>query len=386
MLMQYRYLGFTLLLALLTTLGVGCDILGSDDSKPKADEVVIVGTQVGNDFQETGEFGLSATPLDKKGNSILSKNINAEVEVQETGSSSSASTKSQSARSQIEASVTVKRVNEPTGNPLAVSLNFDASGSLDGSDPDEIRKEGGKAFVDELESTQREYEAAVFEYSGACTPSVSPFDCSILWQDFTNDADSLKNAIDEVGDSGGTPTYGSLLEVLEYSEVERPKGNYEKAIVLFSDGIPNDRNITARRDSVCNTVIPANDSPVWAIGLGAGNDHPDEPNTDPEAVREMNRLAACSDEGGAYIGINPDPDSAEQSIRDRFAGFATASAKGSIAFNVEITSGLDQLEAGDTVEGILRVKSGGKTVEGSFSLRVPEADNSAEAFRYVRHK
>jgi hypothetical protein len=53
---------------------------------------------------------------------------------------------------------------------------------------------------------------------------------------------------------------------------------------------------------------------------------------------------------------------------------------------VEITSGLDQLEAGDTVEGVLRVKSGGKTVEGSFSLRVPEADNSAEAFRYVRHK
>jgi len=381
--MYYRYFGLTLALALLSTLGAGCDILGSED-EPKADDVIIVGTQVGNDFQERGEFGLSATPLDEGGNSILSEEVDAEVDIEDSGSSSTAS-----AKSQIEASVTVNRVNEPSGDPLAVSLNFDASGSLDGSDPDEIRKEGGKAFIDELESIGRDYEAAVFEYStssSSCTPtSVPPFDCSYLWQDFTNDAVALKDSIDQVRDDGGTPTYGSLLEVLKYSEAERTKENYEKAVILFSDGKPNDANIDARRDSVCNEVIPETDSPVWAIGLGSGNDHPEEPDTDPAAVREMNRLASCSDQGGAYIGINPDPDSAEQSIRDRFSRFATASARGSITFDVEITSGLDQLQAGNTVQGTLRVTSGGETVEGSFSFRVPEASNTSKAFHYSRH-
>lgn len=383
----YRYLGLGLAFALLTTFGAGCDLLGSGDDEPAADEVVVVGTQVGNDFQETGEFGLSATPLDKGGSSILSENVNAEVDV----AHSDTSTGTASAKSHFEATVSVNHVNEPSDDPLAVTLDFDASGSLAGNDPDEIRKEGGKAFIDELEDIGREYEASVFEYStdlfSSCIPNPQePFDCSYMWQDFTNDATALKDSIEQVRASGSTPTYGSLLEVLGYSEAERPKEDYEKAVILFSDGIPNDDNLEARRDSVCNDEIPDKESPVWAIGLGPGNDHPEEDATDPAAVREMNRLASCSDQGGAYIGINPDPDSAEQSIQDRFAGFATASAQGSITFNVEITSGLDEFEAGDTVQGILRVTSGGETVKGSFSFRVPETDKSPKAFHYTSYK
>lgn len=382
----YRYIGFGLTFALLATFGVGCDLLGGDD-EPEADDVVVVGTNVGDDFQETGEFGLSATPLDKGGSSILSENVDAQVEIDDPEDSTSSS----SAKASIEARVTVNRVNQPSNDPLAVSLVFDASGSLASNDPDGLRKEGGKAFVDELESIGREYEAAVFEYStdlfSSCVPDPqAPFDCSYLWQDFTNDAVALKDSIDQVRASGSTPTYGSLLEVLGYSEAERPKADYEKAIILFSDGQPNDDNLAARRDSVCNVEIPEKESPVWAIGLGAGNDHPDEDNTDPTAVREMNRLASCSDQGGAYVGINPDPDSAEQSIRDRFSGFATASAQGSITFNVEITSGLSQLQAGDTVRGKLSVTSGGQTVKGSFSFRVPASNSSSSAFHYSAYK
>lgn len=380
---SYRYFGWGLTLALLITFVAGCDFLGSDDEEPAADEVVVVGTQVGDDFQDTGEFGLSATPLDEGGSSILSEDVDADVEIEDPeGDGTSTAT----AKAHIEASVNVNRVNEPSDDPLAVSIDFDASGSLASSDPDKIRIDGGKAFIDELEGIGRNYEASIFEYSGSCTPTPqSPFSCSNLWQDFSDDAVALKDAIENVGASGFTPTYGSLLEVLGYSEAERPKESYEKAIVLFSDGQPTDTDLIARRDSVCDVEIPDKESPVWAVGLGPGSDHPDA-NTDPSAVREMNRLASCSDQGGAYIGINPDPDSARQSIEDSFSNFATASAQGSITFDVQITSGLDAFNAGDTVTGTLRVTSGGNTVEGSFSFRVPQADNSTNAFHYSTSK
>ncbi len=289
-------------------------------------------------------------------------------------------------KSHITTSVEIKRVNDPSNNPLAASLVFDASGSLVGADPDSIRIDGGKAFIDELRSIGRDYEAAVFEYSSAlfssCTPTPNPpFGCSFMWHDFSDNAEALKDSIENVRASGGTPTYGSLLEVLGYSEAQRPKDNYEKAIVLFSDGYPNPSDLRARRDTVCNVEIPEKESPVWTVGLGPGNDHPDEPNTDPNAVNEMNRLASCSDQGGAYVGI--DPNNPRESIEDSFSGFATASAQGSITFNVQIIDGLDEFKAGDTVEGTLRVESGGQTVEGPFSFRVPESDNSAEAFHYA---
>lgn len=379
---SYRYFGWGLTLALLVTFVAGCDILGSDDDEPAADDVVIVGTQVGDDFQETGEFGLSATPLDEGGSSILSEDVDAEVDIEHPEESTSSAT----AKSHIGASVGVNRVNQPSNDPLAVSLDFDASGSLIFSDPDSIRIDGGKAFIDELERIGRDYEASVFEYSGSCTPDPQrPFSCSDLWHDFSDDAISLKDSIEFITAGGGTPTYGSLLEVLGYSETERPKASYEKAIVLFSDGQPNDANFFTRRDSVCNVEIPDKESPVWAVGLGPGSDHPDA-NTDPDAVREMNRLASCSNQGGAYIGIHPDPDSARQSIEDSFSGFATASAQGSITFNVQIDSGLEDFDAGDTVRGRLRVTSGGNTVEGPFSFRVPEADNTSSAFHYSTSK
>ena len=364
---------------LLFVFASGCDLFGSDDKgSPTADEVVVIGTQVGSDFQTTGEFGVSATPLDKGGNSILSEDVKAEVEIEDPSSSKTLST----AKSQIAASVEIGWIDEPSDDPLAISINYDASGSLNSYDePQRNRVEGAKAFVDALERIGREYEAAVFEYAGSCAPdSQPPFSCSDMWLDFSNNPDSLKSAVEQVTAGGGTPTYGSMLEVLGYSEAVRPKADYEKVVVLFSDGQPNDYNLEARRDSVCNVELPDKETSVWAIGLGPGNDHPDETATDPEAVREMNRLTACSNEGGAYIGI--DPNSPRQSIQDRFQGFATGAAQGSISFDVEITEGLDQFQAGDTVQGTLRVKSGGSTVEGDFSFRVPEADKSSEAFHY----
>jgi hypothetical protein len=353
-----------------------CDLFGSEDS-PKAENIVVIGTQVGSDFQRVGEFGLSATPLDSDSNAILSENVNAEIDIKHPNSSNS----SASVEGHIDAVIDSGETEEPSGNPLIASLDFDASGSLDDHDePERDRVDGGKAFIDVLESSDTKYEAAVFQYSGSCIPDPENFSCTSLLQDFTSDPVQLRSSIEQVGSFGETPTYGSLFEVLEYSESARPSANYEKAILLFSDGLPNDNNLQSRREAVCQEAAPSRkDSPIFAVGLGPGSDL-DRGFVDPGAVEEMNRIANCS--GGTYNGI--DPDTPRQSAVRNFSAVGTASSKGFIRYNVRITSGLEDFETGDILQGTLRISSGGESTESSFSFRVPAEDMSANAFHYSR--
>lgn len=372
-----RYLIWISLFLSLSVLLGGCDLFGlldSDDS-PEVNEVVVVGTQVGSDFQQNGEFGLSATPLDPDSSAILSEDIDAEVTIEHPDQSGSAAT----VEGHIDAIVELEDSNEPSESALAASLTFDASGSLDDYDePERHRVEGGKAFIDVLEESDAEYETAVFEYSGSCVPDPSNFQCADLLHEFTDDPAQLKSSIEQVGSSGGTPTYGSLLEILEYSENERPTADYEKIILLFSDGYPNDTNLQERREMMCEEASPSQkDSPVFAIGLGPGSNLNDE-FIDPEAVEEMNHIANCTN--GTYNGI--DPAAPRQSALENFSAVGTASSKGFVEFTVTITSGLEDFETGDIVNGTLSVSSGGESAEGSFSFRVPAEDMSTGAFHY----
>lgn len=370
---------WTFLSASIALIFSGCDLFGlldSDDS-PKASEVVVVGTQVGSDFQQNGEFGLSATPLDPDSSAILSEDIDAEVNIEHPNTSGNSAT----VEGHIDAIVDPDETNEPSEKPLAVSVNFDASGSLDDHDePERHRVDGGKAFIDVLEKSDAEYEAAIFEYSGSCIPDPSSFQCTDILQGFTGDPIQLKSSIEQIGSFGDTPTYGSLLEVLEYSESVRPSAEHEKIVLLFSDGQPNDDNLEGRRQAVCEEADSSRkDSPIFAVGLGPGSDLDDD-FVDPDAVEEMNRIANCSD--GTYNGI--DPEAPRQSALKNFSAVGTASSKGFVRFNVTITSGLEDFGAGDVLNGTLKVTSGGGSAEGTFSFRVPAVDNSSDAFHYSK--
>jgi len=372
----FRFSTWAVVVFAILIVSTSCDLFGSEDS-PKAENIVVIGTQVGSDFQRVGEFGLSATPLDPDSNAILSENVNAEVNIKHPNSSNS----SASVEGHIDAVIDSGKTQEPSGNPLVASLDFDASGSLDDHDePERDRVDGGKAFIDVLESSDTEYEAAIFEYSGDCVPDPDDFSCTRLLQEFTSDPVRLRSSIEQVGASGDTPTYGSLFEVLEYSESARPSADYEKAILLFSDGLPNDNNLQDRREAVCREAAPSRkDSPIFAVGLGPGSDL-DSRYVDPDAVEEMNRIANCS--GGTYNGI--DPATPRQSAVGNFSAVGTASSKGFVRFSVRITSGLEDFETGDILRGTLRVTSGGESAESSFSFRVPAEDMSANAFHYSR--
>ncbi|MFO8233446.1 MAG: VWA domain-containing protein [Longimonas sp.] len=348
----------------MSTVLTGCDLFGSDDEEPAVDEVVVIGTQVDSDFLNTGQFGLSATPLDAGGSAILADDIDTEVDLRVAEGSGSAQLEQSI---DLVASVEVDRVRRPSGNDLAVPVNLDGSGSMAGNDPDRDRVQATEAFFDELESSNVTFESAVFEFPGFSTDPELNF--TSLYQDFTSDTDLLREATDQAGSSGGTPMWESLDELIEYSEDERPNDSFEKAIVLLGDGIPNAGIVT--REEVCQAANDAN-SPIYGIGFGPASDVSEM--AESAAVEEMRRISECTQ--GTYIGV-PD-ENLENAFAGAFAGMAQGTSQGSLSFNVQVESGLEQVqEQGvERLEGTLRVTSGGETVEGDFLFGVPEANTS----------
>jgi hypothetical protein len=338
----------------------GCDSSGSEEGAPAVSSVAVTGTQVPSDFQERGEFGVSATPLDGGGNGIISEDLEATVLIERNPT-----TTKQSTADTITATVEIVSTRDPSGNPLAVPIVLDGSSSMFGSDPDTLRVDGANAFIDQLGRGGVDFEAAVFEFPGA-NASDPEFETTDFLAGFTSDVDSLKRATAKVEASGSTPMYESLAEVLAYADGLRPNADYQKAIVLLADGNPNGFRVT--QDSVC-TSAGQKETPIFGIGLGPASDLSDFP--DSRAIAEMRGISSCT--GGAYQGLSAD---SLEVVEEAFAAAATGSAQGGVNFNIKIETGLAQFVAGDIVRGTLTITSGGSSADGVFTFRVPDATTS----------
>ena len=350
----------------------GCDIFGSSDDEPEVAEVLVIGTEVNADFLTTGSFKISATPLDIDRVAILANDIKAEVELRPNFSKSTPKLKEgeifelQNSSNYL-TSVNVDQVREPSGNDLAVPVNLDGSGSMSWTDPNRNRVGATKEFFNELEKTNVSFESAVFEFPGS--NAALNFNFTAMFQEYTSDLDLLRDAAEKVSAFGGTPMWNSMLEVIEYSESERPHSNYEKAIVLLGDGINNRGSATLQQ--VCDASISAK-SPIYGVGFGPASDVSNQ--AESRAVEAMRLVSECS--GGTYIGV-PDEEVDPTAFADAFSGFAVGTSQGSIVFAVQIESGLEEIrEQGiKRLEGTLRITSGGKTAEGNFLFGIPETSN-----------
>jgi|GEM_PF-6139934 len=351
----------------------GCNIFGSSDDEPEVAEVLVIGTKVQADFLNTGRFGLSATPLDIDGSSILSEKIKAEVELRAVTRKAvaklehGAGVETQNSIVFV-TNVDVERVQEPSGNDLAVPVNLDGSGSMSWTDPNRNRVDATIAFFNELENTNITFESALFEFPGSNTNP--DFSRTSMYQGFTSDLDLLREAADKVTAGGLTPMWNSMLEVIEYSESQRPFASYEKAVVLLGDGLNNQGNATLQQ--VCDASVDYV-SPVYGIGFGPASDVSSQ--AESAAVEAMRLVSECS--GGTYIGV-PDEELDPTAFANAFRGFAVGTSQGSLVFAVQIESGLEEIrnEGVERLEGTLRVTSGGKTAEGNFIFGIPESSSS----------
>src|SRR5690606_23039790 len=205
----------------------GCDLFRSG---PAVNEVLLIGTRVSLDFLDTGAFEIVATPLDEEGASILDEGVEAEVAVATPGGG--------------DATAQFGRADPASDQPLRVALVIDESGSMRDTDPLRLRVAGAIDFVEHLAQTPGlDWQAAVYSYSSN-------------WQmraPFLSDLTRLRQGIEQIGASGGTNTYYALRKTLfEFASGPRSAPSLRKAIVLFSDGQPNDAH---RRDEVCQEAV-----------------------------------------------------------------------------------------------------------------------------------
>ncbi|HQU73411.1 MAG TPA: vWA domain-containing protein [Calditrichia bacterium] len=333
------------LLVSLATLFQSCHKSPTEAPPPAAvDQVFVIGTQIENDFLTTGQFGLSVLPVDESGEAILTSDLEIRVEILEPEN--------------ITAEPEIEQLSSPSNLPLAAALSLDGSGSMVYNDPLRTRVAGAQLFVDVLETNQLPYQACILTYQGI--PDYNNFFYTQLLSPFSGNADSLKAAIELVGQSGATPTYESLLEILSYIDRERPRGLYERAIVLLSDGQPNS---LALRDSVCSYANNL-EIPIYTIGLGPASDIG---LNDPGAVENMRFIANCTN--AAYAGISETDSSSVLSI---YANIARATSKGSALVQVQMAgAGFQTLVRGQVVNGQVTIgNESGEATEG-FSFRIP---------------
>lgn len=144
--------------------------------------------------------------------------------------------------------------NTGAAKPLKVVLTIDSSGSMQSNDPKNLRLSVAKEFVSKFEDIDK---AAVISFDQYVTTRCG----------FTNDKQTLYNAISKVGNNGNWTYIGKALtqslSLFVNDEGENETTNY---IILLTDGLSHD-TIT-NYQTICNEY----NIKVYTIGLGSGVD------------------------------------------------------------------------------------------------------------------
>lgn len=143
--------------------------------------------------------------------------------------------------------------------PMALVMDFDSSGSLGSNDPSRLRVDAGQALVNNLQADDR---AAVFDFG--TDASLGGFVTVRRLSSLTANKEKLSACLANLTADGGTPLYESLLDVLHYATSHTDPETYDRAVVLFSDGQPNDHNA----EQAAIRMAKASGIPILTVGLG----------------------------------------------------------------------------------------------------------------------
>lgn len=146
------------------------------------------------------------------------------------------------------------------GQPIVSTLNFDSSGSMRSNDPNRLRVDAGKAYVNIMAGTDF---AAITDFS---PPADHNFTKTRLLQDFTTDKTLLRNAIDLVTEDSVTPLYASLFEVIPFTAAERDASQGLGRILCLTDGEDNDSAGIGSTDVISQAMV--HNIPISFVALG----------------------------------------------------------------------------------------------------------------------
>ena len=180
-------------------------------------------------------------------------------------------------------------------NLIDAALIIDSSGSMSWNDPQNLRKEAAKIFVDTAQDNDQIVIVDFDSYAYA------------RWslQPLTDNRTGIKSAIDSINSSGGTNISRGLLEA--YDELNSSTQPYKKAAVLLTDG----------QGSYYDEALLYSQRgwPIFTIGLGYSTD-----------VNLLTKIA--NDTGGKYFALS-DPNQ----LQNVYFEIATQITGGSILTN-----------------------------------------------------
>lgn len=186
-------------------------------------------------------------------------------------------------------------------------LDMDRSGSMRLNDPNRLRVDAAKSFLERITPEDR---IAVMEF-----PGQSPgFRASTLLQDFTSDKALLGAALDQVGQRGNTPIWDSFLDTLDLHAADEGGQDASRVVLLFTDGEREGGEVDF--EGALAAVLES-DVQVFTIGLGEEID-----------TAELQELAA--ETGGTFANVGS-ADELEELFNKAFNAIR---ASGTVTINI----------------------------------------------------
>jgi len=312
---MYRMSPSVILLSLMT-LTNGCESGGSG-----IDSLDVLGATPSPDFQQDGTVEFSILPMDALGEVVLSEDLDLEVYLNEVAAGGGLSRAREASSSDELYTVTIQftEARAPDERPIVYALDMDSSGSMADSDPLGLIVPAGQDFI-QVTADRRagsEYGIFTFGQGGGLL-----FDDTQILEDFTADTDAAEVALEGVSADGSTPLYESALEVMEHFEAQRSGADWQRALVLFSDGEPNSGMVSAQQ--VISRALELQ-IPLYTMGLGPASQN--APGSSASAVAVMQELAYTT--GGLYAAV-----SGAEDLSQSFENLGVALASGDVLVSV----------------------------------------------------
>ena len=191
--------------------------------------------------------------------------------------------------------------------PIDVILLLDSSGSMTGNDPEDIRLNAAREYVETLTEIDR---AAVIDFDSYA---------SVLCE-FTDSKQDIFSAIDKINSDGGTMiSNGMTTAISQFENAENPAGEADKIIILLTDG-------QSSYDTSISLVAKKKGITVYTIGLGN--------NVEEKLLKEIAETT-----GGQYFWIDKATDlpalfelisKKTVTVRYEFAGWLASDERGEL--------------------------------------------------------
>jgi hypothetical protein len=328
-----------------------CTVAPTDqpgEANAQVESLLVIGTSVDEDLYTRGELGLTFVPKDAKNGAVLANDLKVDVRIIDPPGLS------------VRLAATQCTPKASAGQPLAVGVVLDDSGSMSSSDPQRRRKDATVAFLNGLRPgdavlltdyghTSDKLRDLACLQKGGSNASCAPAQAA----GFTEDRGLLVAAAEKIAPSGGTPLYEACAAMVPLVAGAAGK---RQAMLLLSDGKPNSSSVKAK----CVDAAKGAQLPIFTVGLGPAAQG--DPKADPKAVDVLQELSKVT--GGAYASAD-DP----AQLTALFSNMGLALTQGSCRSEATLVE-FATLQPGTRIKGEVTV--GTKGARGTFELVTPQ--------------